>query len=274
MALALEEIAPAPLPPPLKWAGGKRWLVPRLRNVWTSYQNCRLVEPFVGGLAVTLGLRPGSALLHDANPHLISFYRWLQRGLTEKATGICLTSADNDRKRFADYRQRFNELIETGNGESAEAAILFYYLNRTGFNGLCRFNNSGFFNVPFGRYKKIEYRDDFQPYTGALRGYEFSLGDFEVLEPRADDFIYADPPYDVEFTSYSAGGFDWTDQERLAIWLGRHPGPVVASNQATPRIRKLYKSLGFELEIVSAPRRISCDGNRDDAKEMLAFKNV
>ena len=71
----------APLLPPLKWAGGKRWQLPLLRPFWEPHRHRRLVEPFCGGLAVALGLRPVRALLNDANPHLISFYRWLQRGL-------------------------------------------------------------------------------------------------------------------------------------------------------------------------------------------------
>src|SRR5262245_8693622 len=69
------------LKPPLKWAGGKRWLVPKLLPYWQHYSDRRLVEPFSGGLAVALGLMPGRALLNDRNPHLISFYSWLRRGL-------------------------------------------------------------------------------------------------------------------------------------------------------------------------------------------------
>src|SRR5713101_8844692 len=69
------------LRPPLKWAGGKRWQVPHLRPLWEPHKNRQLIEPFCGGLAVTLGLVPGRALLNDANPHLINFYRWLQKGL-------------------------------------------------------------------------------------------------------------------------------------------------------------------------------------------------
>ncbi len=69
------------LTPPLKWAGGKRWLLPQLRTLWQPHAERPLVEPFAGGLAVALGLAPTTALLNDVNPHLINFYRWLQRGL-------------------------------------------------------------------------------------------------------------------------------------------------------------------------------------------------
>ena len=276
MALLLDEAAstrvPAPsLVPPLKWAGGKRWLVPHLLEYWRGHEQQRLVEPFAGGLAVTLGLSPRRAFLNDVNAHLIAFYRWVQRGLDIRATGVVL---ENDRAVYAQNRARFNELIRDGQIESAEAAALFYYLNRTGYNGLCRFNARGFFNVPFGRYKRIPYRHDFASYRNALAEYRFSSGDFSQLRVASSDFIYADPPYDVEFTSYSAGGFTWDDQRRLARWLAEHPGPVVASNQATPRVLRLYRKLGFEVRTVPAPRRISCDGNRDDAEEMIAVRNL
>ncbi len=271
MAVAVEEIASPALSPPLKWAGGKRWLVPHLLETWAGHHQRRLVEPFAGGMAVTLGLLPQRALLGDVNPHLISFYRWLQRGLDLRATSVSLK---NDRAIYAQNRARFNELIRTSEGETAEAAALFYYLNRTGYNGLCRFNARGFFNVPFGRYKHVECDKNFLPYRATLSRYEIVQGDFEAIDIRDDDFIYADPPYDVEFTSYAAGGFTWADQRRLAKRLAAHPGPVVASNQATDRILRLYKKLGFTVKILDAPRRISCDGNRDDAREMLAMRNV
>lgn len=257
--------------PPLKWAGGKRWLVPALLSYWQPHRARRLVEPFAGGLAITLGLLPRTALLNDANPHLVAFYKWLQRGLDVASTGIDFA---NDRVVYARNRALFNDLIRGGKGETPQAAALFYYLNRTGYNGLCRFNGKGFFNVPFGRYKRIPYRADFNAYREALAAYEFTCSDFESVALAKTDFLYADPPYDVEFTSYSAGGFTWDDQVRLAHWLAAHVGPVIASNQATSRICRLYRGLGFSVRKLAAPRRISCDGNRDDAEEMLAVRNL
>jgi len=257
-----------PLRPPLKWAGGKRWQVPHLRPLWEPHRRRRLVEPFCGGLAVGLGLSPDRALLNDINPHLINFYRWLSRGLR---TGIPMR---NDRELYYRHRTRFNELLSSGREGSAEAAALFYYLNRTGYNGLCRFNRAGTFNVPFGRYTTIRYTTDFLPYKAAFRGWEFHCRDVESIPLDRDDFIYADPPYDVEFTQYAQGGFGWEDQVRAAEWLARHEGPVVLSNQATRRIVTLYRKLGFRLTYLSAPRMISCDGDRTRAREVLAMKNV
>nr|MBO2478289.1 adenine methyltransferase [Bacillota bacterium] len=140
-----------PLKPILKWAGGKRWLVPELSRIWQYHSHRRLVEPMCGGLAVTLGLMPARALLNDVNPHLVNFYRWVKVGLT------FTLPMRNESAMYYEYRRRFNELIREGKADTSEAAQIFYYLNRTGYNGLCRFNRRGEFNVPFGRYKRINY---------------------------------------------------------------------------------------------------------------------
>jgi DNA adenine methylase len=254
--------------PPLKWAGGKRWQLPHLVDHWGRENHRRLVEPFCGGLAVTLGLMPKRAVLNDINSHLINFYRWLRSGL------VINLPMQNVEARYYTHRERFNHLLSTGQAQSAEAASLFYYLNRTGYNGLCRFNSSGGFNVPFGQYKNIKYRTDFLEYKAPFAGWEFTTVHFDEMHLEADDFVYADPPYDVEFTQYSKGGFGWDDQERTAEWLSKHTGPVILSNQATPRIVRLYRSLEFTLKFVDAPRRISCTGDRTPAPEVLAFRNL
>ncbi|HKP47780.1 MAG TPA: Dam family site-specific DNA-(adenine-N6)-methyltransferase [Pyrinomonadaceae bacterium] len=256
------------LRPPLKWAGGKRWLVPFLKEIWHQNAGRAYVEPFCGGLAVALGIGPSEALLNDANPHLINFYSRLRRGLS-----ITITMK-NDEQLFYRHRTRFNELIKTRKQNSTEAAQLFYYLNRTCFNGLCRFNRSGEFNVPFGRHTSITYERDFKAFKSALKNWTFTCGDAMRVPIDRDDFVYADPPYDVEFTTYSAGGFSWDDQERTAQWLAKHTGPVVLSNQATKRIVELYKSLGFKLTLIDGPRRISCTGDRTAAKEVVATRNL
>jgi len=256
------------LRPPLKWAGGKRWLIPHLQPLWEKHQHRRLVEPFCGGLSVALALRPQRAFLNDINPHVINFYRWLKRGLRLEIP------MENDEEFYYRQRARFNELITSGRENSKEAAELFYYLNRTCYNGLCRFNRKGEFNVPFGTYKTISYQFEFRSYSAVLANWEFSSVDFEDMVLAGGDFVYADPPYDVEFTQYAKEDFNWNDQVRLARWLSQHDGPVVLSNQATSRIVELYKKHGFTLFYLDAPRRISCTGDRSPAKEVLAQKGV
>lgn len=258
-----------PPPPPLKWAGGKRWQVPTLLQIWSQHSKMRLVEPFCGGLAVALGLAPKSALLADVNLHLISFYQHLQAGFVPNTRWM-----KNEEAVYYAARSEFNELVQNPNSNPKRRAELFYYLNRTGFNGLCRFNRRGLFNVPFGRYTKITYARDFTRFQQAFSNWKFLNDSFRDLKVKDDDFIYADPPYDVPFTSYSAGGFDWSNQVETAERLADHPGPVILVNQATDRIVKLYKSRGFQLKFLPAPRRISCTGDRAPAEEVFATRNL
>lgn len=258
--------------PPLKWAGGKRWLVPILRPIWQRYHNHRLVEPFCGGLGMALGLMPHNALLNDINLHVINFYQQMQQGLTLSWSD----ATHNNEATFYANRERFNQLIAQGTFHTAESARLFYYLNRTGFNGLCRFNSKGFFNVPFGRYKKINYMmtREAYAYQAMLARWSFQAGDFEQMVLQDSDFIYADPPYDMSFTQYAKEKFAWDDQVRLVAWLSQHKGAVVLSNRATARICELYADYGFTLTEIDAPRRISCDGNRDKVVEIIATRNI
>lgn len=243
-------------------------MVPYVLPLWEEHRRRRLVEPLSGGLAITLALMPNRALLNDINPHAMNFYRWLKRGLKVSI------QMQNDSELYYLHRERFNALAANGHRDSKEAAELFYYLNRTGYNGLCRFNRRGEFNVPFGRYKQIGYTYDFSSYKPAFAKWEFVIGDFEGVAREPGDFIYADPPYDVEFTQYSREPFGWNEQVRLAEWLAAHKGPVVLSNQATARVVRLYKKLGFRVKTLSAPRMISCTGDRTRAVEVLAIKGL
>jgi DNA adenine methylase len=254
--------------PPLKWAGGKRWQIPYLLPIWSPHTRRRLVEPFCGGLAVSLGLRPQTALLNDVNRHLINFYVWVQKGLRVSIR------MEKDERLFYEYRERFNALVRQQTSNTEEAALLFYYLNRTAYNGLCRFNSRGEFNAPFGQYKTIPYTKSFEVYRASFVGWHFVSCDFGDLCLESDDFVYADPPYDVEFTAYSQGGFSWDDQVRTAEALAKHRGPVILVNQATSRITTLYRKLGYTLEYHDAPRRISCTGDRTPAKEVFATRNL
>jgi DNA adenine methylase len=107
-----------------------------------------------------------------------------------------------------------------------------------------------------------------------MEGWRFTTGDFEAMVLEPDDFVYADPPYDVEFTQYSKEAFGWDEQVRLAKWLSNHPGPVVLSNQKTKRVVELYRRLGFRLRFMDAPRMISCNGDRTKAVEVIATRNL
>lgn len=161
----------------------------------------------------------------------------------------------------------------------AERAELFYYLNRVGYRGLCRKSDKSGFNVPYGHYKKTILNHDFTQYQKVFGLWQFSTfsyedfigGLLEELQPYC--FFYVDPPYDDGFTNYS-GSFTWDDQVKLAEMLAALNSPVVASNKATDRIIDLYTRLGFVVEIISAPRRISSNGDRSNVDEILATKNI
>jgi DNA adenine methylase len=219
-------------------------------------------------MAVALGLQPERALLNDVNVHLINFYTWLKKGLRVSVP------MENNEELFYKNRLRFNALLRAGKADSQEAAALFYYLNRTGYNGLCRFNSRGEFNVPFGRYKTITYARAFAAFREVFADWAFTSVDFAAIPLTRDDFVYADPPYDVEFTAYSQGGFSWNDQVRTAEVFAKHRGPIILVNQSTPRVDALYRKLGYAVNYLDAPRRISCTGDRTPAKEILATRNL
>jgi DNA adenine methylase len=260
--------------PPLKWAGGKRWLVPELQKIWKGHEHRRLVEPFAGGLSVALGLLPERALLNDLNAHLINFYTHLRQGLVLDIHG------GTSERTYYSHRGAFNELVRqnraTGSHEDAKrAAMLFYYLNRHCYNGLCRFNQKGEFNTPLGRYVNPKFSKDLSNYAAVLKDWEFTVADFADVPLSKGDFVYADPPYDNAYTGYSGSGFNSDDQDRLARRLAKHDGPVLISNHATPAMLGLYKELGFDVSReYRAPRMIHCFGDRTPAREVLATMNL
>lgn len=257
-----------PLGPPLKWAGGKRWLKPYLEFLVGDIQDHQLVEPFAGGLSVAFGLRPKKALLNDVNPHLINFYQWLQAGLR------LTINTSRTKENYLRNRNDFNKLIRNGEADSRRAAMLFFYLNRSCFNGLCRFNKAGEFNVPRGFYGKKNVQKDLRKYAAVLAPWSFSCIDFRDLDYGDDALLYVDPPYDDAFNDYAANGFSWEDQKAVAEIYRQHDGPVILSNHATPRLIRLYKSLGYKLYYIPAPRMINANGNRANALELLATRNL
>jgi DNA adenine methylase len=270
-----------PLQPFLKWLGGKRGLAPKLAEIYEPFRNTHTwVEPFCGALGATLGVMPEYALLNDVNPYLINLYRQIKGNFNGFGIDANLQYATSENSYYR-LRERFNNLRSmTPYAEvQAELAELFYYLNRVGWRGACRVNQSGGFNVPYGHYKKPILDHDFTEYQKVFGMWQFSSfgykdfisGFLEELIPYC--FFYADPPYDDGFVDYS-GSFTWDDQVSLVSTLAALNCPVVASNKATDRIIDLYQGLGFDVQFIDMRRRISCNGDRADAKEILATKNT
>ncbi len=220
---------------------------------------------------MALGIAPKEALLNDYNWKLIAF--WTAIAMDQELLSV----GSNEKESYLEARSEFNRLARFWTTTNIRTiASYFYYLNRTCFNGLYRENSKGEFNVPMGSYKTINYRTRFPDVTELIKNWSFSSSDFESLGKfHKSDFLYVDPPYDDNFSDFTARGFSFADQERLAVWLSKHRhATVVVSNSNTPRIVKLYKSLGFTVSKTQAPRRISCSGDRQDATEMLATKNL
>lgn len=273
-----------PRRPFLKWAGGKTLVVPRIRAALDDVDGDRLVEPFVGSGAVFLNLtRFRRLLLADANADLVALYRVVHTemdALVAEARSL-FTPANNTRDAYERLRSEFNAAPI---GDLTRAAR-FIYLNRHGFNGLCRYNASGGFNVPFGRYASPGFPE------AELRAVHARLAEAEQVEILHADFrsifadqlavgdvVYADPPYvplsaTASFTSYSADGFGESDQRALADAARTAAGrgtPVLLSNHDTPVVRALYEGAAFTSFPVR--RSISRDGaTRGAVAEVLAL---
>ena len=258
----------ATLRPYLKWAGGKRQLLPEIRTrLPQGWQNRDYYEPFVGAGAVLFALAPRRAVINDYNRQLMLTYRAVRDHVEDV---IALLAQHRDRHcrdyfyqvRGADRTEAFTQW-----GEAEQAARLIY-LNKTCFNGLYRVNAQGLFNVPFGRYKHpaICEPEALRAVSAYLQNNEVTLmcGDFAdaVTEARAGDFVYFDPPYhsadNTNFTGYQAGGFGEAEQRRLRDVFAALAGRGVLcmlSNSDTELIRDLYGD--YNLEIIPARRAIN-----------------
>lgn len=263
-------------PPFLKWAGNKLRIVDRVRG--TLPKGFRLIEPFVGSAAIALNTDFNDYLLSDANADLINLYQALQQdgpGLTAYCRTFFQPEHNQEGAYYA-WRAEFNKTSDI-----RLKAALFVYLNRHSFNGLCRYNASGGFNAPFGRYKAPKFPEqELLGFAQKLKSANFVCQDFRetMQQAKMGDVVYCDPPYvplseTSNFTAYSAGGFtkaDQTDLAELAVSLASEGIPVLLSNHDTEWTRLLYKKA--KLSFFDVQRYISRDGaNRNKAKELLAL---
>jgi DNA adenine methylase len=244
----------------LKWAGGKRQLLPALLQR-TPGRFGTYFEPFVGGGALYFALQPSRAVLADTNARLIRTYR----GLRDDVDGVIalLQTYPHDARFF--YKMREDDVDARSD---THVAAWLIYLNRLGYNGLYRVNRDNRFNVPFGRHENPTICDEenLRACARALRGVDLRIADFDVALESAQrgDFVYFDPPYvpaspTASFTSYTSTGFGRPDQVRLrdlARRLKRRGVRVLLSNSATDFVRELY-ARGFELEEVPATRFVN-----------------
>ncbi len=295
--------------PFLKWAGGKRQLLPAIRRFYPTEFHAYF-EPFLGSGAVFFDLN-ARGLLHarqatltDSNQDLIACYTAVRDYDEQVIDELSRLARDHERGGSAHYydvrNNRFNpgrRALAAGKNGFAYTPVLaamFIYLNRTGYNGLFRLNADGEFNVPAGRYPKPRICDaqNLRAVAAALRRERVALrhGSFDrVVEgARARDFLYFDPPYapltaTARFTSYTSAGFGRHDQERLKdvlMALAMKGCHVVMSNSTAPEITRLYSddpavtTAGLRCCTVPARRAINSNAKRRGSVEEYLISNI
>jgi DNA adenine methylase len=298
--------------PFLKWAGGKRQLLPELRRFYPADFGA-YHEPFLGSGAVffdllQLGRLEGHrVVLSDTNPDVVGCCRALRDGTDAVITHLRRLARAHDAGGADHYYtvrdQRFNParrrlLARHGAPEwpayTPALAAMLIYLNRTGFNGLFRINSRGEFNVPAGRYVNPAVCDE-----GNLRrvaaafarpGIELTGASFEAVLDRAQpgDFVYLDPPYapltrTARFTAYTADGFSEARHvllQRVVVELARRGCAVVLSNSAAPLVHDLYaldtaaRASGLRAHLVPVRRAINCLASRRSGVFEYVITNV
>jgi DNA adenine methylase len=289
--------------PLLKWAGGKRQLLPALRRFYPVAFK-RYIEPFFGSGAVFFDLQASGRLdgkqawLVDDNADLIGCYGMLMSRTDEVILALRRLANEHEARGTDFYYEvrdtRFNPLRAEAKGAyTPDMAAMLIYLNRTGFNGLFRLNKAGAFNVPAGRYANPRILDEahVRQVAAALRSRGVTLvhGPFDgaLREARKGDFVYCDPPYaplsrTACFANYTAGGFTLGDQARLQRALidasarGAH---VVLSNSSAPDIERLYSTrearlAQLRIERVPARRAINSRADARGPVTELVVTNV
>lgn len=273
--------------PILQWPGGKRQLLPDLRDVFPPFDTVkRYVEPMVGGGALFFDLMsedpPFDALINDVSPHLVNLYRQVAARPDEVIgylEAFKLTHDDSKDYYYA-IRDTFNDW-EGSPPETAQQAALMCYLNRLCYNGLWRVNQSGKFNVPKGTGRGFDFDSDLiLSVSEVLQRTEITQESFEYTAAmvRPGDVVYFDPPYvplsdTSSFTAYAAGGFNHEDQQVLALVcqiLVKRGARVIVSNSWCETVQELYSWKGFEFREVYARRSINRDADgRGEISEAL-----
>ncbi len=267
--------------PFVKWAGGKRQLVPaitkRLPKSFNTYY-----EPFVGGGAVLFATMPKKAVIGDINTILINTYKQIKNDVDSLAAILDRLTVEHeeveDKKTYyLDMRSRFNEKI-LNNDMSLSICALFMYLNKTCFNGLYRVNSKGLFNVPFNNRKTLNIysKENLIEISNYLKDVEILNCDFEETCKNAQkgDFVFFDSPYAPlkpdSFESYTKEGFSIDEHKRLARLFKELTDKGVycmLTNHNTELINELYKD--YNIEVIQVKRMINSDAKNRVGEEVI-----
>lgn len=258
----------------LKWAGSKIGIMEQLRPHLPKAK--RLVEPFAGSCAVMMNTDYEQYLIADVNNDLITMYQQIASDNIDEVirTAYDLFELEAVESGYYVERDFFNKSKRVLQPEFI--AAYFIYLNRHCYNGLCRYNQKGSFNVPRGNYKK-PYFPEKEIRAFAAKAVKANIQHLVWQDTLSlvdfGDGVYCDPPYmGKNFTQYHADGFTDSDNEALAFALKDlndiQGNPVTVSNSLAAK--ELYADLGFTIHVIEAPRTIAANGNRKKAPEIIA----
>ena len=266
--------------PFVKWAGGKKQLLDRLKSrMPAAYE--RYYEPFIGGGALLLDVQPELAIINDTNEQLLNVYRQLKLDAEAVINAVNVLDADScDTARYLATREKYNAKIKAHELD-AECAALMIWINKHCFNGLYRVNSKGLFNVPYNNKATGVSIDATNLRNIGLylqsRDIEIRQGDFEdaCMDVAPGDFVYFDSPYvpiseTANFTDYTKDGFSLEDHKRLAALykkLAAQGTKVMLSNHNVPLVHELYS--GFTIEEVDVRRAINRDAAKRSGKEVI-----
>lgn len=273
--------------PFLKWAGGKRQLLPEIRkHLPEDLNNYTYYEPFLGAGAVFFDLMPKKAIINDFNKQLIIAYTAIKENVNELIDLLCIHKKMNSKEYYYEMRNIDRDELKFSKLTNIEKAARLIFLNKTCFNGLYRVNSQGHFNVPYGENKNpsICEENSLSQISNYLNSSQTTIynKDFEHAVSTADEnsFIYFDPPYHSpcksNFTGYQADRFDEEEQERLRnviITMTNRGVKCLLSNSDTEYIRKLYISDCFEIITVQAYRAINSDSTGRGKVNEVIIKN-
>lgn len=259
----------------LKWAGNKTAIMPELIKHLPA--GSRLVEPFAGSCAVMMATDYPHYLVADINPDLINLYKKIAldcEAFISRAKNIFAIA--NREVAYYNIRHEFNHSSEI---TDFMKAVYFLYLNRHGYRGLCRYNQKGEYNNPYGHYKKPYFpENEIRTFAEKAKRATFICASFEETLSllQAGDVVYCDPPYDGTFSGYHTAGFTEDDQYHLASILERRSSeghPVIVSNSDTSLTRSLYRN--FTRHRITAKRSMGvAAGDGKSAAEIIATKPV
>ena len=268
--------------PFVKWAGGKRQLLPQIRERMPQHYN-RYFEPFVGGGAVLFDLQPEHALINDINKALINAYKIICENPEEFLRAVKQLDNEmqqNGKEYYYAKREDYNDKLMRAEYD-VELAALFVFINKHCFNGLYRVNGKGLFNVPYNQSKCASVDEKLiMDISQVLQGVTILDGDFEdaCADAQQGDFIFLDSPYaplnPASFESYTKEGFDMESHRRIARLYDDLTAKgcfCMLTNHNTEFINTLYGNKGYKIDVVSVKRLINSDASNRVGEEVIIY---